>query len=167
MHHFVSERTFLLQNGALWIFVECILGFVRWIYYGHLHTLKTKIKWTPCQHFDADFRSFYPWKHLNSPHKGPALRKACPLQWRHNERHGVSNYRRLHCLLNCWYRPRSKKTSKLASLASVWGIHWWLVKSPHKRPVTRKMFLFDDVIMSCHDIIIVALLSVGRLRARA
>ena len=34
----------------------------------------------------------------------------CPLQWRHNERHGVSNHWRLHCLLNCW--PRSKKTSK-------------------------------------------------------
>ena len=34
------------------------------------------------------------------------------LQWRRNERHGVSNHRRLHCLPNCWYRPRSKKTSK-------------------------------------------------------
>ena len=25
--------------------------------------------------------------------------------------------------------------------------HWWPVDSPHKRPVTRKMFPFDDVIM--------------------
>ena len=25
------------------------------------------------------------------------------------------------------------------------GIHWWPVNSPNKRPVTRKMFLFDDV----------------------
>ena len=33
------------------------------------------------------------------------------------------------------------------SLALVWGIHQWLVNSPHKGPVTRKMFLFDDVIM--------------------
>ena len=30
----------------------------------------------------------------------------------------------------------------------VQGIHWWLVNSPHKWPVTRKMFSFDDVIMS-------------------
>ena len=37
----------------------------------------------------------------------------CSLQWRHNEHHGVSNHQRHHCLLNCWYRPRSKKTSKL------------------------------------------------------
>ena len=34
-------------------------------------------------------------------------------------------------------RRRSMKTSKL----------WWPVNSPHKWPVTRKMFPFDDVIM--------------------
>ena len=33
------------------------------------------------------------------------------------------------------------------SLAFVWGIHRWPVNSPHKGPVTRKMFPFDDVIM--------------------
>ena len=31
--------------------------------------------------------------------------------------------------------------------AFVWGIHWWPVNSPHKGPVTRKMFPFDDVIL--------------------
>ena len=36
------------------------------------------------------------------------------------------------------------------SLAFVRGIHWWLVNSPHKWPVTRKMFPFDDVIMDCY-----------------
>ena len=35
------------------------------------------------------------------------------LQWRHNERDGVSNRRRPHCLLTCWFRRRWKKTSKL------------------------------------------------------
>ena len=34
-----------------------------------------------------------------------------------------------------------------ASLAFVWGIHRGPVNSPHKWPVTRKMFSFDDVIM--------------------
>ena len=33
------------------------------------------------------------------------------------------------------------------SLAFVRGIHRWPVNSPHKGPVTRKMFPFDDVIM--------------------
>ena len=46
-----------------------------------------------------------------------------PLQWRHNERDDVSNHQRLDCLLQ------------------------WLVNSPHKGPVRRKMFPFDDVIM--------------------
>ena len=35
------------------------------------------------------------------------------LQWHHNERDGVSNHRSLDCLLNCLFRRRSMKTSKL------------------------------------------------------
>ena len=35
------------------------------------------------------------------------------LQWRHNERDGVSNHRCLDCLLNSLFLHRSKKTSKL------------------------------------------------------
>ena len=40
-----------------------------------------------------------------------------------------------------------------ASLALVRGIHRWPVNSPHKGPVTRKMFLFGDVIVvgACHS----------------
>ena len=40
-----------------------------------------------------------------------------------------------------------RKYQSSASLAIVWGIHRWTVNSPHKRPVTRKIFPFDDVIM--------------------
>ena len=40
-----------------------------------------------------------------------------------------------------------RKHQSFASLAFVWGLHWGLVNSPHKGPVTRKMFPFDDVIM--------------------
>ena len=40
-----------------------------------------------------------------------------------------------------------RKHESSASLAFVRGIHRWLVNSPHKGPVTRKMFPFDDVIM--------------------
>ena len=35
------------------------------------------------------------------------------LQWHHNERDGVSNHRRLDCLLNRLFGRRSKNTSKL------------------------------------------------------
>ena len=40
------------------------------------------------------------------------------------------------------------KHQSSASLAFVWGIHRGPVNSPHKWPVTRKMFSFDDVIMN-------------------
>ena len=63
------------------------------------------------------------------------------LQWRHNERDGVSNHQPRDCLLNCLFRHRSKKTSELR----VTGL--CAVNSPHKGPVTPKMFPFDDVIM--------------------
>ena len=39
------------------------------------------------------------------------------------------------------------KHQSSVSLAFVWGIHRGPVNSPHKWPVTRKMFPFDDVIM--------------------
>ena len=40
-----------------------------------------------------------------------------------------------------------RKHQSSSSLAFVWGIHWWPVNSPHKWPVTRKMFPLHDVIM--------------------
>ena len=39
------------------------------------------------------------------------------------------------------------KHQSSASLAIVRGIHRWPVNSPHKEPVAREMFPFDDVIM--------------------
>ena len=40
-----------------------------------------------------------------------------------------------------------KKHQSSVSLAYVRGIHRWSANSPHKWPVTRKMFPFDDFIM--------------------
>ena len=37
-----------------------------------------------------------------------------------------------------------RKHKSSASLAFARGIHQWLVNSPHKQPVTRKVFPFDD-----------------------
>ena len=85
---------------------------------------------------------------------GPNFPGICrhQLQWRHSERDGVSTHRRLHYFLNCSFMRRSKKTSKL----HVTGL---CEENPpvtgglpsHKGPVTRKMFPFDDVIMSAQE----------------
>ena len=69
------------------------------------------------------------------------------LQWRHDGHDGVSNHQPHYCLLNNLFRSRWKKNQSSASLAFLRIIHRWPVDSPHKWPVTRKMFPFDDVIM--------------------
>ena len=62
-----------------------------------------------------------------------------------------------------WWRPRSPASRLFtqpfiqaqiqenikAPRHRVRGIHRWPVNSPHKGPVTRKIFPFDDVIMCC------------------
>ena len=45
-----------------------------------------------------------------------------------------------------------RKHQSSALLTFVKGIHRWPVNSPHKRPVTRKTFTFDDVIMESPQI---------------
>ena len=70
------------------------------------------------------------------------------LRWRHNDQDGVSNHQPHGCLLNRLFRRRSNKTSKLRVTGLCVGNSPGPVNSPHKGPVTRKMFPFDDVIMS-------------------
>ena len=71
----------------------------------------------------------------------------------------VSQITGLFCLLNRLFGRRSKKTSKLrvtglcegnspVTLTFVRGIHRSPVNSPHKRPVRRKMFPFDDAFIN-------------------
>ena len=71
-----------------------------------------------------------------------------PLQWRHNDHESVSNHQPRGCLLNRLFGRRSKKTPKLRVTGLCAGNSPGPVNSPHKGPVTRKMFPFDDVIMS-------------------
>ena len=49
-----------------------------------------------------------------------------------------------------------RKHQSSATLASVWGIHRGPMNSPHKWPVMRKMFPFENVIMrySYHTVIV-------------
>ena len=72
---------------------------------------------------------------------------AISLHWRHNDHGSVSNHQPHGCLLNRLFRRRSKKTSKLRGTGLCVGNSPGPVNSPHKGPVTRKMFPFDDVIM--------------------
>ena len=71
--------------------------------------------------------------------------KVLGLQWRHN---GASQITSLTIVYSSVYSGTDqRKCQSSASLAFVWGIHRWPVNSPHKWPITRKMFPFGDVIM--------------------
>ena len=80
--------------------------------------------------------------------KPGAWGRTVTLHWRHNDHDGVSNHQPHGCLLNRLFRRRSKKTSKLHVTGLCVGNSPGPVNSPHKGPVTRKMFPFDDVIMN-------------------
>ena len=70
----------------------------------------------------------------------------CPLislHWRHNERNGVLNHQP-HVFFAA---ADQRKHQSSSPLPFVRGIHRWPLNSPHKWPVTRKMFPFDDVII--------------------
>ena len=62
------------------------------------------------------------------------------LQWRHNGRDSVSNHQPYDCLPNRLFRCISKKTSKLRATGFCVGNSPGPLNSPHKWPVTRKMF---------------------------
>ena len=70
-----------------------------------------------------------------------------PLQWRYDERVGVSNHQPHGCLLNRLFGRRSKKTSKLRVTGLCVGNSPVTGEFPAQRPVTRNMFPFDDVII--------------------
>ena len=79
--------------------------------------------------------------------------RRCPLQWRHknaiaSQITGVS----IICSNVCSGANQREHQSS-ASLVFVRGIHRWPVDSPHKGPVTRKMFPFDDVTMHVTDLV--------------
>ena len=75
------------------------------------------------------------------------------LHWRHNDHDDAWNHQPHGCLLNRLFRRRSKKTSKLRVTGLCVGNSPGPVNSPHKGPVTRKMFPFDDIIMEKDNIV--------------
>ena len=66
------------------------------------------------------------WLHIVFHQLAPKGITQCTpiLQWRRNERHGVSNHGRLDCLFNYLFRHTSKKTSKFRLTGLCEGHRW-------------------------------------------
>ena len=75
-----------------------------------------------------------------------------PLQWRHNERDGVSNHQphncqQIDCLLNN-DQDNMQHKKHIKAPHYVRGLHRSTMDSHHKGPVMRKSFPYHDVIMT-------------------
>ena len=93
----------------------------------------------------VEFVSVCSWSNLPLSTKvtSPALGQL--LQWRHNERNGVSTHRHIDCLLNRLFRRRSKKTSKLTGYCE--GNSPVTNGFPIQKGNNAKNVSIDDVIM--------------------
>ena len=133
------------MHGSWWIvpwLSICMsrwLGIFNWHYFGHDGSMMTLCIW--CMFYLGFYTRCL--QYIGLTHRA--------LQLRHNKHDGFSNHQPRDCLLKRLFRRRSKKNHSSASLAFLRGIHRWHVNSPHKWPVTRKMFPFDDVIMRPSD----------------
>ena len=94
----------------------------RWDNIYHLSYIRYKSSYLFCLSFLIKQLKSQRFYKIKLKRKGPRLARTrlvregavySALQWRHNGRDGVSTHRRLGCLLNRFFRLRSKKTSKL------------------------------------------------------
>ena len=121
-----------------------ILSICGWV---TMHNFHGVVHWYNLYADSLPRHKSFPWKGTKPSLLSHRLGPFKTLRWRHNDLAGVSNHQPHGCLLNRLFRRRSNKTSKLRVTGLCVGNSPGPVNSPHKGPVTRKMFPFDDVIM--------------------
>ena len=89
------------------------------------------------------------WLLIGCPEMTMGELHSTSLQWRHNERDSVFKSPASRLFINRLFRRRSKKTPKLRVTGLCEENSLGTGEFPHKGPVTRKMFPFDDVIILC------------------
>ena len=90
---------------------------------------------------------FYAVSHTHNECHQPQFLNMNALQWHHNEYDGISNHRRIDCLLNRLFRHRSDKTSKFRITDLCEGNSPLTCEFPAQKASNGEMFPFDDVIM--------------------
>ena len=139
---FLSSR--VMSSGML----KRFWNFAKWYYRVLCKIIKRSVNWEIshgwtrlheiCIHDELRGRSY-----TAKAHCFPKI----TLQWRHmgTRASQITNLTIVYSTVYSGADQRKHRSS--ASLAFVKGIHRWPVNSPHKGPVTRKMFPFDDVIL--------------------
>ena len=93
------------------------------------------------------YRLMNEWYHISHDSVVIVDSSSTALHWHHNGSDGISNHQPLIVNSNFHTGEGQRKHQSSTSLALVWGIDRWPVNSPHKWPVTQKMYPFDDAIM--------------------
>ena len=123
----------MIWTNAVILLIGPLRTNVTEIWYHEFDT--KKLIWKCCLHNPSYFVSAWILKLTRS------------LQWRHNERDGISNHQPNDCLLNRLFRHRSKKTSKLCVAGLCEGNSPMTGEFSAQRASNAEMFPFDDVIM--------------------
>ena len=92
----------------------------------------------------------YPvWSHTRHSGYIKSFMSVVPtLQWYHNGRDGVSNHRRLFCVPKRFFQTQMNENIESPRHWPLWGEFTAVTGVfPHKEPVTRRTFPFDDVTM--------------------
>ena len=141
------RRLFETPSLSLWRHCNAVEQLVK-------VNIKERIKGQHCWPF---VKGIHRWPR-HSPHKGSVMQIRFlyhnismiyhwSLQWRHNERYGVSNHQPHDCLFYRLFRRRSKKTSKLRVTGLCVRDSPVTGEFPAHMASNAKMFPFDDVIM--------------------
>ena len=81
----------------------------------------------------ASWQSWGACNEITQRYRAPTFHDV-PLQWRHNDRHGVWNHQQFDGLLNYLFKLPSKKHQSPRYQPSVRGIHRWPVDFSHEGP---------------------------------
>ena len=125
--HFVTYQRYV--QDVLCILASICLGLLKWVVMGVF-----RIFWISGFHSDI-----FHWP--------PVMRKCrIPKMFTFDSCILTIVYSTVHSCAD------QRKYQSSSSLAFVWGTRRWPANSPHKWPVTRKMFPFDDVIMKINKL---------------
>ena len=142
-----SSLEHCLSNGYNAI---CMLRNRSYVNYHSPQKIQHSGRWWPCTYFAPRHLQLSSWwRHLGAAQEYPNLMAQMLLHYADVILSVMaSQITSLTIVYSTIYSGAyQRKHQSSALLAFVRGIHQWPVNSPHKGPVTSKMFPFDDVIM--------------------
>ena len=142
------------MESALYNFMYVDVGSKRYLHTPHLHALQDfmnilcEVRTLEWRHNDVTWASLRFKSPLTRMVVQQLVRANNRTKYQHDDVIKWKHFPRYFVKSIVYSGADQRKYQSSASLAFVRGIHRWPVNSPHKGPVTRNMFPFDDVIMT-------------------